>query len=66
MKDKANSDSNSQHLNKGLKDPVLSSFPTYLLEKDTLRVLVLGGRDLARTSFKARIATPLKTDSLTP
>ena len=31
-----------------------------------LRVLVLGGRDLARTSFKARIATPLETDSLTP
>jgi hypothetical protein len=31
-----------------------------------LRVLVLGGRDLAKTSFKARTATPLKTDSLTP
>jgi RNA-binding protein YhbY len=63
---KANLDSNSQYLNKGLEDPVLSSFSTYLLEKDTLKVLVLRGRDLARTSFKARIATPLETDSLTP
>ena len=66
MKDKANLDSNSQYLNKGLEYPVLSFFSTYLLEKDTLRVLVLGGRDLARTSFKARIATPLEIDSLTP
>jgi hypothetical protein len=31
-----------------------------------LRVLVLGERDLARTSFKARIVTSLETDSLTP
>jgi hypothetical protein len=66
VKDKANLDSNSQHLNKGSKDPVLSSFSTYLLEKDTLRVLISRERDLAKTSFKARIATPLETDSLTP
>jgi hypothetical protein len=66
VKDEANLDSNSQHLNKGLEDPVLSSFSTYLLEKDTLRVLVLRGRDLVKTSFKAKIATPLKTNSLTP
>ena len=66
MKDKANLDLNNQHLNKGLKYPVLSSFPTYLLEKNMLRVLVLRGRDLARTSFKARIATSLETNSLTP
>jgi hypothetical protein len=31
-----------------------------------LKVLILRGRDLARTSFKARIITPLETDSLTP
>ena len=66
MKDKANLDLNSQYLNKGLKYPVLSSFLTYLLEKDTLKVLILKERDLARMSFKAEIATPLKTDSLTP
>ena len=58
MKDKANLDSNSQHSNKGLKDPVLSSFPTYLLEKDTLKVLILRERDLTKTSFKAKTATP--------
>ena len=66
MKDKANLDLNSQHLNKGLEYPVLSSFSTYLLEKDILRVLILRERDLAKMSFKARIATPLETDSLTP
>ena len=31
-----------------------------------LRVLVLRGRDSARTSFKAGTATPLETDSSTP
>jgi hypothetical protein len=31
-----------------------------------LRVLILRERDLARTSFKAKITTPLKTDSLIP
>jgi hypothetical protein len=30
-----------------------------------LRVLILRERDLARMSFKAKIATPLETDSLT-
>ena len=65
VKDKANLNSNSQHLNKRLKYFVLSSFPIYLLEKDILRVLVLRGRDLVRTSFKARIITSLETDSLT-
>jgi hypothetical protein len=66
VKDEANLDSNSQYSNKGLEDLVLSFFLTYILEKDTLRLLVLRERDLARTSFKTRIATPLKTDSLTP
>jgi len=66
VKDKANLNSNSQHLNKRLKYLVLSSFPIYLLEKDMLRVLVLRGRDLAKTSFKARIITPLEINSLTP
>ena len=65
MKDKANLNSNSQHLNKGLEYLVLSSFPTYPLEKDTLKVLVLKERDLAGMSFKAGIATPLETDSST-
>jgi hypothetical protein len=31
-----------------------------------LKILVLRERDLTRTSFKARIATPLETDSSTP
>ena len=66
VKDEANSDSNSQHSNEGSEDPVLSSFPTYPLEKDTLGVPVSGGRDSAGTSFEAGTATPLETDSSTP
>jgi hypothetical protein len=31
-----------------------------------LKVLILKEKDLTKTSFKAKIITPLKTDSLTP
>jgi hypothetical protein len=66
IEDKADSDSNSQYSDSRPERPALSSFPTYLLEKDTLEVLVLKRRDSTRTSLEVDTATPLATDPSTP
>jgi hypothetical protein len=65
VKDKADLNSNSQYLDLRLERPALSSFLTYLLEKDTLEVLILKRRDSTKTSLEVNIATPLITDLLT-
>ena len=64
VKDKADLNSNSQYLDEGLKHSALSSFLTYPLEKDTLEVLILRGRDSTKMSFEVDIVTLLITDLL--
>jgi hypothetical protein len=65
-KDEANSDSNSQHSNEVSEHPVLSSFPTHPLERDTLEVPTSEGKDSTRASLEVGTVTPLETDSSTP
>jgi len=64
VKDKADLNSNSQYLNKGLKRLALNSFSTYPLKKDIFEVLILKRRDSTKTSFEVNIMTSLIINSL--